>query len=56
MKIRGLGSSENGSGERDRQLADALRSASGPEAADRIARDDGHEDAADAVAWLKGRS
>lgn len=48
--------SENGYGDKDRELADALRSASTKKEADEIAKADGHKDAADAADWLKGRS
>jgi len=48
--------SDNGYGDKDRQLADALRTAESTEDADRIARDDGLRDARDAASWLKERS
>lgn len=48
--------SENGYGEQDERMADALRSAGTAGEADQIARDNGLKDAEDAMNWLRERS
>lgn len=50
------GHADNGIGRKDKALADALRAARNDEEADRIARNDGHRNATDAVLWLQERS
>lgn len=45
-----------GYGARDRRLAERLAAAASAAEADKIARDAGHEDAADARQWLAERS
>ena len=49
-------SKHRGYGNLDGQLADNLEKATSKEQADQIARDDGHQDAADAVDWLVTRT
>jgi hypothetical protein len=51
-----LGESDNGYGDLDRQMADALRAAKTTAEADQIARANGLTDASAAVSWLKERS
>lgn len=48
--------SSAGYGPKDRKLAEDLAKATSKAQADKIARDDGHNDAQDARAWLKDRS
>lgn len=46
-----------GYGEKDKKLSDDLGKARSPEEADKIAREDGHENAEDAINnWLAPRS
>jgi hypothetical protein len=47
---------EIGYGDKDRELAGALRSASSREEAERIARADSMDSLEDALAWLRERS
>jgi len=56
MGILRPGKSDNGYGQLDRTMADALRAARSTEEADKIARENGLEDAQDAASWLKERS
>jgi len=54
--IRHNGNYPTGYGNTDETLADRLFSAESRREADRIAREDGHDSAEDAVKWLADRS
>lgn len=56
MGILRPGKPGSGYGDRDQQMADALRSARTSREADRIARDNGLRDAEAAEDWLRERS